>query len=731
VSEATAQPAEARPPRRARTGASIVLAILAAAAVLAGGTCVYLRTQILDSSSFADRTVAALKHEPVRRVVAREITVQAIDQGSSDLIAARPLITSIVETLVSTTQFRGLIHTVADQAHRLLFDRGGGNVAFSLADAGTVVISALNTLAPDVAKKVPRNLDATLLDLRSQSFAVKTLRAGETIRTLAIVLPLLALLLLALAIAVAPRRRLAVTRCAVALAVAGLAMFADLLLLRHATLTNLYGSEELSNVDVRAAAGALWDSYVGELSEWALALAAIATVIAAASASVLRPYTAGAKIARLRTRLFVPRSQRGIVLRGLAALAAGLLLIAEPTFVLDLLVVVCGVLLVYFGAGELLSAAGVAPDDERTSLRRSRSGLAAAAIALGLLIGGVAVALGSSSVDGPLAHGPLTCNGYAQLCARRLDQVVFAGTHNAMSAADTPGWLIANQSRSIARQLDDGIRAFKISTHYGIGKAPGHVRTDIAAEGERVNRVSEKLDPQGRSALERFSASIGFGSSKGSVKGKPEVWLCHSLCELGATKMVTFLETMRKFLQKNPGNVLILFDEDYVSEGSLERVFKASGLYSHLAVLRHGQQMPTLGELIRSQHNVLVFTQEPVSGKHPWNMNGFDFIQDTPLGAVKPKQFSCALYRGLKSNPLLTMNDWADVFPPRRSPNVALNKRSFIVKRARQCETERHHLPNLILTDYYDSGDVVGAARVLNGLGEEPPARIMPLERRG
>src|ERR1700704_2466027 len=96
----TAQPADARPPRRARTAASIALAILAAVAVLIGGTCVYLRTQILDSHTFANRTVAALKHGPVRRVIAREITVQAIDRNSSDLIAARPLITSVVETLV-------------------------------------------------------------------------------------------------------------------------------------------------------------------------------------------------------------------------------------------------------------------------------------------------------------------------------------------------------------------------------------------------------------------------------------------------------------------------------------------------------------------------------------------------------------------------------------------------------------------------------------------------------
>jgi hypothetical protein len=254
------------------------------------------------------------------------------------------------------------------------------------------------------------------------------------------------------------------------------------------------------------------------------------------------------------------------------------------------------------------------------------------------------------------------------------------------------------------------------------------VRTDIAAEGQRANRVSEKLTQEARAALQRFSGSVGFGPAK----GKREVWLCHTLCELRATNALGFFSTIRRFLQLNPSNVIVMFDEDYVSEASLEDVFKKSGLFSHLAVLRVGQQMPTLGQLVRSQHNVVVFTQEPVSGHYPWDMYAFGgFIQDTPLGAVKPSQFSCKLYRGLSSSPLLMMNNWADVFPPRRSPNVPLVKRSFIVKRARQCERERHKLPNLILTDFYDSGDVVGAARELNGLGEQQPAPIHQLEARG
>jgi hypothetical protein len=713
-------------PSRTRSALSTALAIFAAVAVVVGGTCLYVRQQLLSSHAFAERTVAALGHEPVRRVVAREIVVQVIDRGSSDLIAARPVFTSVVDAIVATQQFRGLIRLAADQGHRLLFDRGG-NVAFSLADAGTVVISALRTLAPNIARKVPPGVDARLLDLRRQSFAVRTLRAADKIRTLGVVLPLLALALLALAVALAPRRRRAITRCAVALAVAGLAVFVDLALLRHNILANLFGAEELSNADVRAAAASLWDAYLGDLSSWALALAVLAAIVAAASANLLRAASVVDRLTRLRTRAWPPHTRAGQALIGGTALAVAVLLIAKPTLILDIVVVCAGALLAYFGIAQLLAAVGVAAERERLSLARIRGPIAAIAVSLGVLIGGAAIALGVSgpSASRPPALAQLTCNGYAQLCSRRIDQVVFAGTHNAMSAADSPGWLIANQARPIARQLDDGLRAFKISTHYAVGSAPGRIRTDIAAEGQRANRVSEKLTHQARAALQRLSGSIGFGTTK----GKPAVWLCHTLCELGATSMASFLATIAKFLKDNPGQVVILFDEDYVSERSLEQEFKRSGLYSHLAVLRDGQQMPTLGQLVRSQHNVLVFTQEPVSGRYPWDMYGFGFIQDTPLGAVKPSQFSCKLYRGLPRNPLLMMNNWADVFPPRRSPNLPLTKRAFILRRARQCEAQRHHIPNLILSDFYDSGDVVGAARILNGLGDQPPAPIVALER--
>jgi hypothetical protein len=313
-----------------------------------------------------------------------------------------------------------------------------------------------------------------------------------------------------------------------------------------------------------------------------------------------------------------------------------------------------------------------------------------------------------------------TCNGYAQLCDRRLNEVVFAGTHNSMSAADTPGWLIANQDRDLAKQLEDGIRLFKISTHYAVKSPTGGIYTDIAAEGARLNRVAAKLPVLARETLQRLSKSLAHGAPG----GKRDIWLCHTLCELGATRFVDFLTTIRRFLDANPDEVMVLFDEDYVSEADLRNAFQRARLLNRLARLTPGQPLPTLGELIRAKRNIVVFAQKETSGKYPWNHFAFDWIQDTPLGAKKAAQFTCKLYRGQPSDPLLMMNNWADIFPPRPTPNVPLVKAEFILNRAQQCIAQRGRLPDLILTDYYNRGAVVKAVAELNGVANVEPADV-------
>ena len=134
-----------------------------------------------------------------------------------------------------------------------------------------------------------------------------------------------------------------------------------------------------------------------------------------------------------------------------------------------------------------------------------------------------------------------------------------------------------------------------------------------------------------------------MGNFKGGTR---DVWLCHSVCELGATKMVDALQDIRRFLDRNPGEVVIIFDEDYVSEEDLDRTYRKAGLHPYLATLDRDEPLPTLRQLIRSGKRVIVLT-ERVPSEYEWNHNGFAFIQDTPLGADEASAFKCAQPRVL------------------------------------------------------------------------------------
>ena len=715
---------------RVRGATSMALLVLASLAVLIGGVTLYVREEILDSSAFADRAVDAVHQPYVRHVVAREITVQILEPALPDLIAARPLVESAVDIAVGSKPFSPAIRLAAEHGHRLLFQRQGRNVVFDLADASTVVTSALRALAPKVATglpklaaDLPKRVDSILLTLRRRSFAVVTLRFGEKIRLLGIVLPPVAALLLALGIFVAPDRRRAVTRAGVAVGVIGIAFAIALEVFRRYVIAHTLGANELTTAEVRGAVGELWAAYLGDLLLWTLVASAVAWLVAAASSSVLRPYSGVAGVRRLGALARRPATTSLRLARGALVFAVGVFVVVKPTLALQIVAVIAGALLIYVGLGELVAA--TAPEQRPVPRRPGRRhAVALGAIGATVVAAVIVAVVLTGSASRASASASRTCNGYAQLCSRRLNEVVFAGTHNAMSAADSPGWLVANQDRAIAQQLNNGIRLFKISTHYGVQTSDGRIYTDISGEGKRVNRVAEKLDPKARRALQRFSRSLAGGSPN---SGKRDIWLCHTLCELGATRMVSFLGTIRRFLELNPNQVIILFDEDYVAERDLESAFKRAGLFRHLARLQSGQPLPTLGSLIASHRNVVVFAQNKTSGKYAWDANGFSWIQDTPLGAKKPSQFSCKLYRGRPSNPLLMMNNWADIFPPRPSPNVPLVQRAFILKRARQCDKQRGMLPNLILTDYYDRGDVIGAVNELNGVARQRPSQVEPV----
>jgi hypothetical protein len=708
---------EGRPSTRARSVSSTVLIVLAAVLLLVGVLVLYAREQVIDQEAFADHAVDALADDDVRTVVSREIVVNLIDQGSTDLVAARPLIEQVVNATLDTSAFQKLFREGALEANRVLFVRDRNNAAFRISDAYEIVRFGLRSIAPDVADQVPRKLEATLLTLKKREFAKESLEVADSIRVLGLVLPLAAVLAFAGAVMIAPNRRTAVLRCGIAVGAVGVLIAITLLIVRARIIANVFGEDEVTDVEVRGAVGGILDAFFGDLFVWGLALG-FAGLIVAGAAAALDPVRTEDPLARLWRRVLErPASNWGRGLRGAGAVALGLFVVISPTLALQIVAVVAGAYLVYYGVTELLLLTQLGVRHTEDEVSRRRTTLAAATtvgvLAVAILIAGVVVfTSGQTEAPGtePVSEAG-SCNGSAQLCALRLDEAVFAGTHNSFSAADSPGWLIANQVPTIDRQLQDGIRLFLIDPHWGVQSENGSVRTDFDAEGRSRNRVAAALPPKTLKAAERLAGDVGLRSTE---VGEREVWLCHTVCELGATNMLDTLVTMREFLERNPGEVLILSIEPYVRPEEIAKVFDEAGLTRYVATLDEGAPLPTLGELVRSDKRVIVLSEQDADGDPPWYLDMFTFVQDTPLGAKKAADLSCALNRGTRQSPMLMLNNWADVFPPQVSPNIPIERKRFIIQRAHRCERRRGQPVNLIAVDHYERGDVVQAVAELN-----------------
>ena len=191
--------------------------------------------------------------------------------------------------------------------------------------------------------------------------------------------------------------------------------------------------------------------------------------------------------------------------------------------------------------------------------------------------------------------------------------------------------------------------------------------------------MAKSLPPEVLASAERLAG----GSAPATSTGEREVWLCHSVCELGATKMVDSLVEVREFLEANRGEVVILFIEPYVTPaGHREGVRGVGARLRYVETLDRDSPMPTLGELVSRNKRVIVLTEKDADGTVPWYLDGFSFVQDTPLGATKVKQLSCKLERGDVDSPFLMLNHWADLFPPRRARRTSPSRPSGRSSRA-------------------------------------------------
>ena len=323
----------------------------------------YARRTIVDSDQFANRATAALRDESVRTVIAERVTDEVVLRRQADLLAARPLIESAVSGIVGGGVFSGLFRTGVRDVHRAVFDRDENTITLTIADVGTVLSAALEKLQPSVARQVRPTDRIEVLERHGRTLGASVADAARVLRVLAIVVPLLCLALAAAALWASPDRRRTVAELGVGAACAGVAVVVLLGIARSVAVREVHGA------DARAAAGAVWDAFLGDLRSAAWILAACGAIVTAAATSILRPMDVGERLRRLADHVTAeqPTAPRR-VLRAVTLIAAGVVALLARDAVVSLVVTLAGVLLIYAGVNALLRlvyrpriAAGGAP----------------------------------------------------------------------------------------------------------------------------------------------------------------------------------------------------------------------------------------------------------------------------------------------------------------------------------------------------------------------------------
>ena len=276
-----------------------------------------------------------------------------------------------------------------------------------------------------------------------------------------------------------------------------------------------------------------------------------------------------------------------------------------------------------------------------------------------------ALSCGDDDAPPPVTPPPLVCNGHAELCDRRFDQVAFPATHNSMSNEDE-GWTVPNQHHPIGRQLTDGIRVFLIDSH---------------------------LDQDGIPSF------------------------CHQGCGIGSIPMADVFAIYRDFLVAHPSDVLTLIIEDYVPAADTAKVLDAAGLTPYLFVHAPGDPWPTLREMVTS--NTRLFVTAETGGPPPaWYHHVWDVTSDTPYTFASLADIDahgCDPNRGQPDHPLFLVNHWLGnpfsdaALAAQANPYAALSSHVF------RCRDQRGRLPNFVAVDFYDLGDLFRVVDELNG----------------
>ena len=247
-----------------------------------------------------------------------------------------------------------------------------------------------------------------------------------------------------------------------------------------------------------------------------------------------------------------------------------------------------------------------------------------------------------------------TCNGLAELCDKPLDQVLFAGAHNAMSSGEDD-WNFPNQEFAFTRQLEDGIRGLNFDTYLW----------------------------------------------------NDEAYLCHSFCELGNMTLVEGVTRIANFLTDHPNEVIVITLQSALDTDRTLQTFEQVGLRDMLHHHEVSEPWSTLRELIDQNERVVLFSNSG-AGEDEGYLDQWTHWIDNPYSAQSNDDFSCIEDRG---NPetasLFNVNHFITHPVADIEDSLNANQYDLLWEHLERCQNETGRIPNQLLVDFYSQGDVI------------------------
>src|SRR5690242_12556333 len=152
------RPISAQRERRMGRGMVRLLAVMGVLLIVLGSLGWWLSTRVLDADGFGDVAAKASQRVEVRDYIADQATLR-LARTSNFVSAARPVVADAVSAAIATPPVKAAIHDFVTRAHQQVFQaRGARRVDVDSQEAAVTVRSALQTINPSLAKKLPANV---------------------------------------------------------------------------------------------------------------------------------------------------------------------------------------------------------------------------------------------------------------------------------------------------------------------------------------------------------------------------------------------------------------------------------------------------------------------------------------------------------------------------------------------------------------------------------------------